>query len=383
MTTATRRYDIDWLRVIAIALLLIFHIAIVFQPWGALIGFIQNSETWVNLWIPMSMLNVWRIPLLFFISGMGVCFAMRKRNWKQLLTERTKRILVPFVFGVFFIVPLHWAIWQNYYNQEVTYMLTRSHLWFLGNIFAYVIFLLPLFYFLKKHKAGKISYRVSKFFSNPLSLLVVIIPFVLEAVLVKPELFTLYAMNWHGFFIGLLAFLFGYLFVYSGDAFWNTVYKWKWALLVVSATMFTIRWQYFNLEGPGYLMATESNLWIFTIFGFARYLNRPSKALNYLTKAAYPVYIVHMLFLYLSSIAILPLEISPVAKFLLMILATNFGCYAIYELLIRRVGFIGMFFGLNYKPAKVKPVESEKAELRLNPVAEVANYKNDLRSMLK
>ncbi|HBH49267.1 MAG TPA: acyltransferase, partial [Bacteroidales bacterium] len=244
MTTATRRYDIDWLRVIAIALLLIFHIAIVFQPWGALIGFIQNSETWVNLWIPMSMLNVWRIPLLFFISGMGVCFAMRKRNWKQLLTERTKRILVPFVFGVFFIVPLHWAIWQNYYNQEVTYMLTRSHLWFLGNIFAYVIFLLPLFYFLKKHKAGKISYRVSKFFSNPLSLLVVIIPFVLEAVLVKPELFTLYAMNWHGFFIGLLAFLFGYLFVYSGDAFWNTVYKWKWALLVVSATMFTIRWQY-------------------------------------------------------------------------------------------------------------------------------------------
>ncbi len=33
-----RRYDIDWLRVIAIGLLLIYHIAIVFQPWAMFLG---------------------------------------------------------------------------------------------------------------------------------------------------------------------------------------------------------------------------------------------------------------------------------------------------------------------------------------------------------
>lgn len=60
-----RRYDIDWLRVIAIGLLLIYHIAIGFQPWGVFIGFIQNDEALESIWIPMSMLNVWRIPLLF------------------------------------------------------------------------------------------------------------------------------------------------------------------------------------------------------------------------------------------------------------------------------------------------------------------------------
>lgn len=87
MLTTNRRYDIDWLRVIAIGLLLIYHIAIGFQPWGVLIGFIQNNESLESTWIPMSMLNVWRIPLLFFVSGMGVCFAIRKRNWKQLLLE--------------------------------------------------------------------------------------------------------------------------------------------------------------------------------------------------------------------------------------------------------------------------------------------------------
>ena len=39
-----RRYDIDWLRVIAIGLLLIYHIGIAFQPWGVFIGFIQSEK---------------------------------------------------------------------------------------------------------------------------------------------------------------------------------------------------------------------------------------------------------------------------------------------------------------------------------------------------
>ncbi|MBT6472399.1 MAG: acyltransferase family protein, partial [Candidatus Marinimicrobia bacterium] len=89
-----RRHDIDWLRVIAIGLLLIYHIAIIFQPWGLFIGFIQSEESVKTLWTPMTMLNVWRIPLLFYVSGMGLYFAMKKRNWKQLLLERTKRIIL-------------------------------------------------------------------------------------------------------------------------------------------------------------------------------------------------------------------------------------------------------------------------------------------------
>jgi len=67
----------------------------------------------------MSMLNVWRIPLLFFISGMGVAFAIRKRDWKLLIIERSKRILVPFLFGIVFIVPLHHLLWQKYYSQDL------------------------------------------------------------------------------------------------------------------------------------------------------------------------------------------------------------------------------------------------------------------------
>ncbi len=78
--TTERRHDIDWLRVIAIGLLLIYHIAIIFQPWAMFIGFIRSDEFLEGLWKPMTMLNVWRIPLLFYVSGMGLYFAMRKEK---------------------------------------------------------------------------------------------------------------------------------------------------------------------------------------------------------------------------------------------------------------------------------------------------------------
>ena len=85
MADTTRRYDIDWLRVIAIGLLIIYHISITFQPWGIFIGFIQNSDPLPEIWPAMAMLNVWRIPLLFFVSGMGVCFAQSgSRDWSLL-----------------------------------------------------------------------------------------------------------------------------------------------------------------------------------------------------------------------------------------------------------------------------------------------------------
>ena len=284
MKTTERRYDIDWLRVIAIGLLIIYHIGFVFLPWGVFIGFIQNGESIDGIWNPMSMLNIWRIPLLFFVSGMGVRFAIRRRNWKELILERTKRILVPFVFGILCIVPLHQSVWQLFYKQDITYTIHVSHLWFLAYIFIYVLVLAPLFFWLKKNEGGKLHRGLKKLLGSPLGLLSMIAVFVLEAILVKPETFETYSMTLHGFFLGLLAFLLGFIVVHAGDAFWHTVQKWRWLLLLLAAALFSFRYIEFELMAPNYLKAIESMLWIFTIFGFGyKYLNHTGKALRYLS----------------------------------------------------------------------------------------------------
>jgi len=353
--TSERRHDIDWLRVIAIGLLLIYHIAIIFQPWAMFVGFIKSDESIVALWTPMTMLNVWRIPFLFFVSGMGLYFAMRKRNWKQLLLERSKRILLPFIFGIVAITPLHMFIFQKYYNMPLGYYPHQGHLWFLGNIFVYVLLLLPLYYYLKKHEEGKFKRVLASLMSHPGGPLLVSLFFVIEVVLVKPQLFVLYAETWHGFFNGFLAFFFGFIFVYSGKTFWQTVLKWRWLYTGLAIILYGIRFAFFGTEAPGYLMAIESNCWIFGVFGFGyKYLNKPSKTLSYLSQAAYPVYIIHMFVLYAAAMLILPLEIPIMLKFICIVAFTGLACYLIYEFIIRRIGILRPLFGLKWEFNKVE-----------------------------
>lgn len=349
-----RRYDIDWLRVIAIGLLLIYHIAILFQPWALFVGFIRSNDFLESLWKPMTMLNVWRIPFLFYVSGMGVFFAMNKRNWKQLLLERSRRILLPFLFGVVAITPLHMFLFQKFYHMPLGYYPHMGHLWFLANIFAYVLLLSPLFYFLKKKGNSTSRKKLSLLMSHPAGPLLITIFFMVETLVVKPQIFALYAQTWHGFFLGLIAFFWGFMLVYSGKAFWQTVLKWRWLYLGLAVVLYAVRYLYFEMEAPGYLMALESNCWIFSVFGFGyKYLNRPSFLLSYLSKAAYPVYIIHMFVLYAGALFILPLQIPVQLKFIAITFFTGVGCYLLYELVIRRVNFLSPFFGLKWTSKKV------------------------------
>lgn len=347
--TTKRRHDIDWLRVIAIGLLLIYHVGIIFQPWAMFVGFIRSDEMMESLWKPMTMINVWRIPFLFYVSGMGVYFAIRRRSSAELLLERSMRILIPFVFGIIAIVPLHFLVFQKYYNLPLGYYAHPAHLWFLGNIFVYVLILLPAFFYLKKIEGGKFMRDVSIFMSNPIGPISTSVFFILETAIVRPQVYEMYAQTWHGFFLGLLAFFFGFLFVYSGKTFWQTVLKWRWLYLGMAVVLYVIRFMVFELKSPSYLMALESNCWILSVFGFGyKYLNKPSMTLSYLSQAAYPVYIIHMFVLYAGAMIILPLNMPVMLKFISISIFTVAVSILIYEFIIRRIAFLRPLFGLKW-----------------------------------
>jgi len=355
---SSRRHDIDWLRVIAIGLLLVYHVAIGFQPWGMMIAFITNKEPWESLWIPMSMLNVWRIPLLFFVSGMGVFLSIQNRNWKQLISERTARIWLPFVFGLFCIAPINLLIWQSYYGMKVNYIPNPGHLWFLGNIFVYVVILSPILFYLKRNQDSMLVIWMKRILSTPLAWFIVVSVFIGEALLFNPTPYEMYAMTWHGFVLGLLAFFFGFCFVLSGDGFWKMIVKWRRVFLVLGLILFALRWMLFQMKAPAYLLVMESDSWIFAVFAFGhKYLNRPSRPLDYLSQAVYPVYILHMIFLYLGSMLVFPLQIDVHLKFLMVLLITLVGCFVVYEFVIRRVRLLRILFGLR-KGGEPKLVEA-------------------------
>lgn len=353
INNSERRHDIDWLRVIAIGLLIIYHVSIGFQSWGLMIGFISNKESWTSLWIAMSLINIWRIPLLFFISGMGVFFALQKRNWKQLIQERSKRILLPFIFGMLFVVPVHFLILQKYYAWNISYSPSPSHLWFLGNIFIYIVLMLPFFIYLKNTANWQIVAYLKRAFSSPLVLLIVVGCFVLEAVIVKPMPYELYAMTIHGFLLGLLAFLFGYLFVLCGKPFCSMILTWRWLFFLAAMLLYIYR--IYQNQIPAYQLSIESNLWIFCILAFAyKYLNSPSRTLSYLSESAYPVYIIHMIVLYGAAYLVFPLNLDVKLKFVLVAVCTLAGTLGLYELFIRRIAIIRPLFGLKIENNRTK-----------------------------
>ena len=72
------RYDfLDWLRVIAIFVLLFFHTGMLFVGWG---WHIENAEVLTALQLPMDIAHRLRMPLLFVIAGAGMWFALGNRH---------------------------------------------------------------------------------------------------------------------------------------------------------------------------------------------------------------------------------------------------------------------------------------------------------------
>lgn len=316
-----RRYDIDWIRVIAIGLLIIYHSSIAFQPWGSMIGFITNKESWPALWMPMAVLNVWRIPLLFFVSGMGVRFAMRSRTSLELIGERTRRIFIPYLFGMLVIVPIQISLWRG----KLIYDFNPAHLWFLGNIMAYVvIFALP-FYYLKNTSMPKLA-----------GILVFAAALVAEVLIVNPVPYEMYAMTLHGFLLGMIAFFFGYMF-------FAPLAINIWIPFAAAISLAALR---LTIHSYDWLIPIETVSWIiFIVAAGNKYLNKENRTLKYLSAAAYPVYIVHMIFQNLVSLLIFPLSLPVQIKFVLLVILTLGGCLLTYEV-IKRTKVTRFLFGL-------------------------------------
>jgi len=372
-----RRHDLDWLRVIAFGLLIFYHVGMIFVPWNF---HIKNNVTYDWLVYPMWFLNQWRLPLLFIISGMGTYFSLQKRSGGQFIWERHVRLLIPFIFGMLFLIPPQVYIERLYRNQfsgtYIDYWPSRAfigiypegniswhHLWFILYLFLFSVMLAPLFVWTKNglQKEGSVWHRLNrrlkKLIVRPYGLYIFIVPLFIFELLLEPLFPVTHALidDWFNLINSMILFLFGFILITAKDCFWLTVERRRKQYLIIGIISFSLMLFITHNFSDSLVRHTVESLvkviniwsWILALFGFAaRYLNRPGKTLSYANQAVYPFYILHQTVMIIAGYYLINSDWPLVLKASVLIVATFGISWLSYEFLIRRWKYIRPLFGL-------------------------------------
>src|SRR5947207_6917870 len=93
----TRRSDIDWLRVLAVYLLFLFHIGKVFDP--APFYHIRNADLSFSMLVLCGFIGLWHMPLFFLLAGWSAVASLQTRGTRAFVVERARKLAVPLVVG--------------------------------------------------------------------------------------------------------------------------------------------------------------------------------------------------------------------------------------------------------------------------------------------
>ena len=96
-----RRFDLDWVRILAFALLVPYHVGMYYVSWDWHV----KSPHAGHLIEPLMLLSApWRLGLLFLVAGAACQGLMARRAAWGFVRERSRRLLLPLLFGMAVVV---------------------------------------------------------------------------------------------------------------------------------------------------------------------------------------------------------------------------------------------------------------------------------------
>lgn len=370
-----RKHELDWLRVIVFGLLILYHVGMFFVPWG---WHIKNDTIYPWLRYPMLLLNQWRLPLLFLISGMGTYFALSTRSRRQFAGERLRRLLLPLIFGILVVVPPqvyferldkgqfigdYFTFWPRHAFTGVypEGNFSWHHLWFLPYLLFYSLALIPLLFRLREKPGARLNLFFRRITASPWKLYLLVLPMYAWEALLEPFFPITHAFwgDWFNLVNMGTFFVYGFLLLSSDGPFLETVRIHRRKFLAMGIAGFLVMlFFWFGIEDSIVVHFTEAffkvvNLWswILAALGYASaYLNKPSPALSYANEAVYPFYILHQTIIIGLGYALMHSPMGLLPKFLIMAVGTFLIAWVLYAFLITRVRWIRPLFGM--KPVR-------------------------------
>jgi peptidoglycan/LPS O-acetylase OafA/YrhL len=381
-----RRHDLDFLRVFACYLLLLFHVGMIFNP--APFYHVRNDQVSLVFLILCGFIGLWHMPLFFLLAGWSAAASLRTRGVGAFLRERGSKLAIPLVAGCCVLIPgikylelrsgfdlNHRGLWvseelqasfrsvipidlpraEPFHESFVEFLpsfftsldrFTWSHLWFLAYLLALTLALLPVFAGLARRRGD----------FTPASALWIYLPILpLAGIQLSlrerfPGPYNLYN-DWASVSFFATFLVAGFLLALHPSLEDRIRREWRRALAVGLAATGVLLAAVLGLfeSTPVVLAGTAVAGWCFVValLGFARSrLTRSGPVLHYLRDSAFPVYLLHQPVIVFLGYAVVQLPFGIAAKFSLLLAGSIAITLGLYHFAVRPYGPMRFLAGM-------------------------------------
>ncbi|WP_299109833.1 acyltransferase family protein [uncultured Tenacibaculum sp.] len=364
---SSRQFYIDWLRILLIFSVFLFHIGMYFNSWE---WHVKNNitVTWLNrlMWF----LHLWRMPLLFLVSGVGTYYALGHRTVKKYLNERFTRLFIPFVVGIITLVPVQVYIEKiEMYSSLGSFYLEMfngvyptgnfswHHLWFILYLFLISLLISPFLNYLRSDRFNTHRQRWILLLQKPLALNLYLVLLIGSQAILRqwfPESTHALYNDWAYFIYYILFFIAGFILI-TDRSLVKAIENQRRLYLIetVIATIFL-----FSISS----LFTHQKLmdWLYGITGIIigwscglaalgyskKYFNKDSRWRKRLNEGIYPFYLLHQPVIIVLGYYLKNIELPIIIKMLVLILVSFVVVVLLYELLIKRFNVLRVVFGM-------------------------------------
>ncbi|WP_367184767.1 acyltransferase family protein [Sphingopyxis sp.] len=369
-----RHYGMDWLRIGAFALLILYHIGMFFVPWGWHVKTPRPMD-WVE--IPMLATNSWRLPLLFLVSGYASAALFAKLGAPgAFLRSRAARLLIPLAFGMIIVIPVQpWIelttqhgyaegflhFWAHDYFRFGTLdgivLPTWQHLWFVVYLFAYTLLAVAVLAGVPEKARSRVADGAARLLGGwgmlalPLAAWLAIL-FAFPGYRETHALFDDGPNHLHY----LVPFFIGWLLRARPALFAAVARCWPAAAVAALAAYAYVAWAVASAPGEGppagivtpvmVLRLVQGWAAIVALVGIAdRFWNRDHGWRATLAEAVFPFYIIHQTIIILVGYGLLRAGVAALPSFAVLLAATVIGCWLFYAI-GRSIGWLRPLIGL-------------------------------------
>ena len=384
---AVRLHYLDWLRVLAILMVFLFHAVHVFDfgSWQ-----IKNAEQSEIITIVLTLLSLWGMPFFFLVAGAASWFALQRRTARQYAAERFKRLLIPYIVGSLLFSPIQYYLeWMNrtqlglvsvsfpaFLSQEIPpfnplslsfpgfsprwFGMGGFHLWFVGFLFAFALITLPLFRWLKGETGRRLVSRLAGLCEHCGGLLVLILPLLVIQLSLRP--FVPQEHDWADFIFRMSFFVLGYL-LFADERITRAVRRDWWLLLALgtaivlgllgayAAGLPVMTWGLDSSYPQFYLILGLTTIIAFCytltmLFVGMRFLDFTNRWLRYGQDAALPFFVLHQPAIIVIAFFVVQWNVGLLPKLVIVVVSSFVLALGLYELLIRRIRPLQILFGM-------------------------------------